>query len=204
MRIGIFGGTFDPIHIGHLWVGEAAKESLSLDELRWIPVAESPLKGRGPIASDQARLQMLHLALDATDGHIVDDREIRRGSISYTLDTVADLAAEFLGAEIVMVIGSDSLASMRQWHQPEMLLSQVVPAVIQRGGETELDFSVLDGLVEPDRINLFRQHVIRMPVIELSSSELRERIAHGRSIRFRTPRSVEALIAAEKLYASKE
>ena len=202
MRIGIFGGSFDPIHIGHLWIGEAAMESLALDELRWIPAAESPLKGRGPVASGQARLQMLHLALDALDGQIVDDREIRRGSVSYTVDTAVDLRAEFPDAEIVMVIGSDSLATMRKWHAPEQLLSLVTAAVVQRGGESEIDFSVLDGLVEPDRIDLFRQNIIRMPVIELSSSEMRERIAQRRSIRFRTPRSVEALIATEKLYAS--
>lgn len=204
MRIGIFGGSFDPIHVGHLWIGEAAIESLSLDELRWIPVAESPLKGRGPVASDQSRLQMLHLALDSADEHVVDDREIRRGSTSYTIDTVSELRSEFPEAEILMVIGSDSLATMRQWHRPEELLSQVIPAVVHRGGEREIDFTVLDGLVQPDRIELFREHVIAMPVIELSSSELRDRIAQGRSIRFRTPRSVEALIKAEKLYAAQE
>ena len=202
MRIGIYGGSFDPIHIGHLWIGEAAMESLSLGELRWIPAAQSPLKGKGPVASDPTRLQMLHLALDALDGHVVDDREIRRGSVSYTVDTVADLQAEFPAAEIVLVIGSDSLATMRQWSRPEDLLSQVILAVVQRGGESEIDFSVLDGLVPPERIELFRRHVIPMPVIELSSSELRDRMAAGRSIRFRTPRSVEALITAEKLYTS--
>ena len=203
MRIGIFGGSFDPIHLGHLWIGQAAMESLSLDELRWIPAAQSPLKGKGPVASDQARLQMLNLALDAMDGHIVDNRELCRGSVSYTRDTVADLRAEFPAAEIVMVIGSDSLATMRKWHQPEILLSQVILAVVQRGGEKELDFSVLDGLVEPDRVEQFRKHVIKMPVIELSSSELRGRIANRRSIRFRTPRAVERYIATHSLYQSK-
>tara|TARA_R110002049_G_scaffold2750_10_gene22431 strand:- start:69259 stop:69873 length:615 start_codon:yes stop_codon:yes gene_type:complete len=204
MRIGIYGGSFDPIHIGHLWIGEAAMETLALDELRWIPVAQSPLKGRGPIAADQARLGMLHLALDAVDGHAIDDREIRRGEISYTVDTVGELRSDFPDAEIIMIIGSDSLATMPQWHRPKELLESVIPAVVQRGGEDEIDFSILKDFVSPQRIELFRRHVIAMPVIELSSSEMRERLASGRSIRFRTPRSVEAFIQAENLYRQSE
>ena len=201
MRLGIFGGSFDPIHIGHLWIGEAAVEMLSLDRLLWIPAARSPLKGRGPIAADAARLQMLRLALDATEKHVVDDREIRRGSVSYTVDTIDDVSAEYPDAETFLVIGSDSLATMRQWHQPERLLSKVTLAVVQRGGGSEIDFALLDGLVRPDRIDVFRQHVVKMPVIELSSSELRDRIAAGRSIRYRTPRAVESMIEAEGLYS---
>ena len=200
MRIGIFGGSFDPIHLGHLWIGEAAVETLSLDRLLWIPVAQSPLKGRGPIAGDAARLQMLRLALDAADKHVVDDREIRRGSVSYTVDTIEEVGGENPESELLLVVGSDSLSTMRRWHQPEKLLSRVTLAVVQRGGEREIDFSVLDGLVDPDRIRLFRRHVIKMPVIELSSSEIRDRIAGGLSIRYKTPRAVESMIIADGLY----
>ena len=204
MRIGIFGGSFDPVHIGHLWIGEAAKECLALDALHWIPVAESPLKGRGPLAGDAERVQMLRLALDVDDGHVVDDREIKRGEVSYTVDTARQFASEFPDAELFLVIGSDSLATMGQWHRPKELLSQVVLAVVQRGGEDDLNFDVLAGLTSSDRIDLFRHHVIKMPVIELSSSELRNRIANGRSIRYRTPRAVESLIVAEKLYVERD
>ncbi|MGB7343110.1 MAG: nicotinate-nucleotide adenylyltransferase [Pirellulaceae bacterium] len=200
MRIGFFGGSFDPIHYGHLWIAEMAIEQLKLDEIRWIPAAQSPLKPSGPIASGEDRLQMVRLATAGATGHVVDDREIRRGEVSYTIDTVNDLLAESPDAEIVMVIGSDSLASMRQWHQPEELLQKAIPAVVQRGGEADIDFTVLRGLVDDDRIKRFAEFVIAMPEIELSSSELRERIASGKSIRFRMPRSVEAMIAAGGLY----
>jgi nicotinate-nucleotide adenylyltransferase len=200
MRIGIFGGSFDPVHYGHLWIAEAALEQLELQQIRWIPVAQSPLKPHGPIASGEDRLQMLRLAVAGADEHVVDDREIQRGDVSFTVDTVEELLAENPAATILMVIGSDSLASMQKWHQPERLLQQVIPAVVQRGGETEIDFGVLEGLVDAKRIDLFSQHVISMSEIELSSSQLRDRIGANKSIRYRVPRSVEAFVSANGLY----
>jgi nicotinate-nucleotide adenylyltransferase len=204
MRIGIFGGSFDPVHYGHLWIAEAALEQLQLQQIRWIPVAQSPLKPLGPIASAEDRLQMLRLAVAGANEHVVDDREIRRGDVSFTLDTVEELLAENPDATIIMVIGSDSLASMQKWHQPKRLLEQVIPAVVQRGGEAEIDFSVLEGLVDAKRIELFSQHVVAMPEIELSSSQLRERIAASKSIRFRVPRSVQAFVSANGIYRQQD
>ena len=200
MRIGVFCGSFDPVHIGHLWIAEAALESLELDEIRWIPAAMSPLKPNGPVATEEDRLQMLRLAVSGCEKHIIDDREIRRGDVSYTVDTITDLQQEFPDAQLLIIIGSDSLASIREWHESERLLELAVPAVVQRGGEAELDFSVLQGLVDQDRIELIRQQVIPMPVIEISSRDLRSRVAKERSIRFRTPRAVEAMIQSQSIY----
>jgi nicotinate-nucleotide adenylyltransferase len=200
MRIGVLGGSFDPIHFGHLWIGEAALESLELDQVRWMPAAQSPLKPQGPIASEEARLQMLRLAVAGSDQHVVDDKEIRRGAVSYTIDTMTELRTEFPQAEFWLIIGSDSLQSFRQWREPERLLQMAQLAVVQRGGEPEIDFSALAGLAEPSRIDLFRQSVIKMPVIEISSTEMRARVREGRSIRFRVPRPVEAMIQAQGLY----
>lgn len=200
MRIGVFGGSFDPVHIGHLWIAEAALETLELSEIRWIPAARSPLKPHGPVASDEDRLQMLRLAVSGCEKHIVDDREILRGDVSYTVDTIAELQREIPAAELLLIIGSDSLAAMQQWHQPERLLQMTIPAVVQRGGEAPIDFSVLDGIVDLQRIERIRDHVISMPVIEISSRELRHRLTHEKSIRFRTPRAVEAMILAQGIY----
>jgi nicotinate-nucleotide adenylyltransferase len=201
MRIGIFGGSFDPIHIGHLWIAETAIESLQLDQLLWIPAANSPLKPNGPTASDQQRLQMVRLAVSGCEGHVVDDREINRGDISYTVDTLEQLSGEYLEAQLFLVIGSDSLASFPRWYRPERLLELATPAVVQRGGEEQIDLSVLKGLASEQTIAEIDRHIIQMPIIELSSSELRQRVATGRSIRFRVPRAVEALIEANHLYA---
>ncbi len=200
MRIGLFGGSFDPVHLGHLWIAEAARESLELSQIRWLPAAQSPLKPTGTAASGAQRLSMLQLALAGADGHVIDDRELRRGGVSYTVDTMAELKQELPDAHWWMIIGSDSLATIQQWNRPESLLEMVIPAVVRRGGEPEPDFTVLQGLVPESRIELFRRSIIPMPLIELSSSEMRERIRQGRSIRFRTPRAVEAFIDAEELY----
>lgn len=200
MRIGIFGGSFDPVHLGHLWIGEAATEKLALDRLLWIPSATQPLKPGGPVASNDQRLEMLRLAISGRGGHEVDDREIRRSGVSYTVDTVAELQQQHPGAELFLIIGSDSLASMRRWHQPQQLLSGVTLAVVQRGGEDEIDFSILQGLADQDRIDRFAQSVIQMPLIEISSSEIRSRAGQGSSIRHRVPRPVEAYINANDVY----
>lgn len=200
MRVGIFGGSFDPVHLGHLWIAEAAVEALGLDELRWIPAAQSPLKPGGPVASQQARLQMVQLAVSGCEKYRVDDRELRRGEVSYTVDTVAELRDEMPDAELCLIIGSDSLASFRQWHQPERLLQLVQLAVVQRGGEPDIDFSVLEGLADRERIDRMHDNLIKMPVIEISSSGIRTRIGQSKSIRFQVPRPVEALIKSQNLY----
>ncbi len=200
MRIGVFGGSFDPVHIGHLWIAESALEVLNLDQVRWVPAAQSPLKPAGANATEGQRTAMLKLAIAGAEGHVIDERELARGGVSYTYDTIVDIQQEFPDAELYLIIGSDSLATMQEWHRPRDLLELALPAVVRRGGEAEPNFSVLDGLVSPERQDACRQNVISMPIIELSSSDLRSRIAAGRSIRFRTPRGVEAYIRAEKLY----
>ncbi|TWU59317.1 Nicotinate-nucleotide adenylyltransferase [Rubripirellula tenax] len=198
-RIGIYGGSFDPVHVGHLWIAEAARESLSLDEVRWIPAATSPLKPSGPVASNEDRLQMLRLAISGNSNFAIDDREILRGDVSYTVDTIAEMKAESPSDQYFLIIGSDSLASFDRWHQPARLLTMVEVAVVQRGGDPPIDFAVLDPFSDG---NSAGHHVIAMPVIEVSSSDLRQRRANGKSIRYRVPRPVEAFIAAEKLYGS--
>lgn len=200
MKLGIFGGSFDPVHMGHLWIAEAASEQLSLERLHWIPTATQPLKPGGAVASNEHRLEMLRLAVSGRDGHMVDDREIRREGVSYTVDTVAQLRSEAPDAEMFLIIGSDSLSSMQRWQRPRELLEQVTLAVVQRGGDRPLDFSVLNDLVEPSRISLFQNAVITMPVIELSSSEIRERVGQGRGVRHQVPRAVEAFIKANQIY----
>jgi nicotinate-nucleotide adenylyltransferase len=200
MRIGIFGGSFDPVHLGHQWIAESALESLDLDQIRWIPAATSPLKRDGPTAPAADRLQMVRLAVSGCEQHMVDDRELRRGGVSYSVDTIEELATEFPDADLFLILGSDSLAEIRQWHQPDRLFERAIPAVVQRSGGDEIDLSVFEGLLDAERIELVRNSIITMPLIEVSSSDVRERIAAGRSIRFRVPRAVEAMIAAEGLY----
>ncbi|MGI9471834.1 MAG: nicotinate (nicotinamide) nucleotide adenylyltransferase [Rubripirellula sp.] len=203
MRIGVLGGSFDPPHIGHLWIAEAALESLELDEIRWIPAAISPLKPNGPTATAEQRLQMLRLAVSGCPDYEVDDRELQRGRVSYTTDTLDELKAELPQSELFLIMGSDSLATIRQWHEPAKLLRLATLAVVQRGGDETSDLGVLDGLAEHDALKAIEDARIPMPLIELSSREIRKRVEQNRSIRFRTTRSVEAYIQAERIYSER-
>lgn len=199
-RIGIFGGSFDPVHIGHLWIAEAAREQCGLDEVRWIPAAVSPLKQDGPIASDADRLEMVRLAISGNEKFAVDQRELQRGEISYTVDTLAELAEELSGDQLFLIIGSDSLMSFDRWHQPSRILDLATPAVIQRGGDMAIDFSILNRLTNQAKIDAAKEHIVKMPLIELSSSDIRARVARRDSVRYRIPAAVEAFISHSGLY----
>lgn len=199
-RVGVFGGSFDPVHWGHLLIAETARESLKLDHIRWIPASTSPLKRNGPVASDADRLAMLRLAIGDAEAHVIDPCELERGDVSYTADTLDDLRRRLPGADLFLIIGSDSLATWPRWHAPERIAELATVAVVRRGGEPPIDFSPMDGFATPERIDGARNHVIPMPMVELSSTELRTRIADSRSIRFRTPPAVERHIKTQRIY----
>lgn len=199
-RVGIFGGSFDPVHLGHLWIAEAARSELNLDAVVWIPAATSPLKPNGPVASDQDRLQMVRLAISSNPDFVLDDREITRGQISYTVDTIEELRNEQPDDDLFLIVGSDSLASLDRWHRPTRLLERVTLAVIQRGGDAAIDFAILEDLTTPDRIRAIQQSVVPMPIIQVSSTDLRQRVLTKQSIRYQVPAAVEAFIQSNSPY----
>ncbi len=205
MKVAIYGGSFDPVHWGHLWAAQGCGEQLGLDQVLFIPTATSPLKPGGAVASDSQRVMMLQLAIGGTGSSerpqlIIDQRELHRGGTSYTLDTVIDLQQERPGDEFFLLVGSDAFASIRLWHRPEELLARVTPVVFRRGGDPPVDWRVLDGLVSPQRAKQIEAAAVTLPLIELASSDIRQRIASGRSIRFLVPHAVAAFIRAESLY----
>ncbi|WP_235935171.1 nicotinate (nicotinamide) nucleotide adenylyltransferase [Candidatus Laterigemmans baculatus] len=200
LRIGIFGGSFDPIHVGHLILADTCREQLELDRVLLVPTATSPLKLSGPRASDAARSEMVRLAIAGTETLELETLEIERGGVSYTIETVAALEQRWPGDELVLLMGADAIATLELWHQPAELLRRVPLGVVLRGGEPAPDFArAAELLDEPERAG-FSPRLVPMPEIRLSSTELRQRIAAGRSIRFRTPRAVEEYIAANGLY----
>lgn len=200
MRTGIFGGSFDPIHYGHLILADTCREHLALDRVWLVPAATSPLKLHGPRASNEARTEMIRLAIGDTETLAIETLEIERGGVSYTLDTVEALQQRWPDDELVLVMGADTVASLDLWHEPARLLRTIPLGVVLRGDEPPPDFERAAELLDPvDRAG-FQPQLIPMPTINLSSTELRQRIAEGRSIRFRTPRAVETYIAAKGLY----
>ena len=200
MRIGIYGGSFDPIHVGHLLVAETVREQVGLDRVLFIPAFQSPLKLDYPPIDGRSRLEMLQLALGANLAFAVDDRELTRGGISYTVDTLRELRSENPDAEWFLLMGADSLADLHRWKEPQAICSLAVPVVVARGGLPPPNLDCLLQFVDTHRIDTIRRFVVNMPQLEISSQELRNRIRSNKSIRYQVPASVEAYIRTHALY----
>lgn len=202
MRLGIFGGSFDPVHRGHLKLAKCGQTQLALDEVRFLPAANQPLKPSGPHASGGDRLEMLRLATAGFPQFSVSEREIARGGTSYTVDTLKQLADELPAATIFLLVGADALADLPRWRQPELICRLAVIAAVRRAGLPAPDLSVLAPLVSLERLALFREAQVEMPPVEASSSEIRRRIAAGESWEAMTTDAVAAWIRRHGLYGA--
>ncbi len=203
MRLGLFGGTFDPVHYGHLLLAETARESICLDQVWFVPAAVPPHKQSKQIADAARRVEMLRLA---TAGHAAFDLttlEIDRGGVSYTVDTLEFLKQEDPARELFLLLGTDSLVDLPTWHQPGRICELAQLIIARRSGTDEVDLTELRNCLA-GRQNRLVVHQIEMPRIDLSSSEIRRRVASGHSIRFRTPRAVEKYIETAQLYLATE
>jgi len=200
MRLGLFGGSFDPVHYGHLLLAECCRETLRLDEVWLVPAAVPPHKQARERAAATARLEMLELALAGHEQIKASRLEIERGGVSYTVDTLAAVRELHSEATLFLLMGADSLHDLPTWREPARICELAIPAVVRRGGAAEPDFSVLAPLVSRDRLVEIRAAQVEMPLIELSSTDLRQRVASGKSLRFRTPRAVEKYIETQGLY----
>lgn len=203
MKVGIFGGSFDPIHLGHLLLAEYCREAAGLEQVRFIPAAQAPHKP-APAAAAKHRLEMVRLATWGHPHFLVDDVEIRRGGVSYTVDTLEALAAESPQDERFLLMGSDSLRDFGSWREPARICELATPLVVVRGGGPAPAWEALERWIGPERTEQVKRSAIRFPVVELSSTELRERASSGRSIRFQTPRAVEEYIRNHRLYLQDE
>jgi nicotinate-nucleotide adenylyltransferase len=200
MRVGLFGGTFDPVHFGHLLVAETCRESARLDEIWFVPAATSPHKlGRQPTGGQQ-RLQMLRLAIAGHPDFEVCDLEVVRGGVSYTVATLETLRRQHPDVEMFLLMGADALVDFLTWRDPARICELAIPLVVHRPDSPQPDLDRLATLVTPERLAEIRQAQVEMPLIDLSSSDIRRRVQEGRSIRFRTPRAVAMFIQAHQLY----
>jgi nicotinate-nucleotide adenylyltransferase len=202
MRLGIFGGSFDPVHYGHLLLAESAAEQLRLDETWLIPAAVSPFKVGREQAPAKARLEMLELAIAGNERLRASSIEIDQAGVSYTVDTLAAIHQRHRDAELFLLMGADSLNDLPAWREPKRICELATPAVVCRGGAAPPDFSLLEPLVSDANLAKIRASQVEMPSIELSSTDLRQRAATGRSLRYRTPRAVEKYIETNRLYRS--
>lgn len=200
MRIGIFGGTFNPVHYGHLLLAESCREQRGLDEVWFIPALVPPHKQDQQLVDAAERLEMLKLAAGGNEAFHVRDLELKRGGVSYTVDTLEAVHAERPESELYLLIGADTLADMPNWRNPRRVCELALPTAVCRPGSGELDYAPLAPLVEPSRLARLRELRVEMPQIGISSRDLRARIAAGKSIRYQVPRAVEKFIETSGLY----
>ncbi len=182
MKIAIYGGTFDPIHHGHLILAREAREMLGLEKVFFVPAAVSAFKS-SPAASPQVRLSMLRAAIEGEAGFEVDDCELRRPAPSYAIDTVEEIQIREGDAQIYYVIGEDNIPALARWHRSDELKKAVHFVVLDRTGAI------------PDH-----PYPIVHRRIDISATEIRKRIASGRSIRYFVPQAVEEIIRRENIY----
>ncbi|HET8568708.1 MAG TPA: nicotinate-nucleotide adenylyltransferase [Candidatus Limnocylindria bacterium] len=188
MRIGVFGGTFDPIHVGHLAIARAALESVPLERVVFVPARRSPLKDRGPYASEEDRLEMVRLATRDEPRFEVSTIELERAGPSYTVDTLEALAAS---GELFLILGSDAVLDLARWHRPDRIAELATILVAPRPGA-------------PDPVTSARVRTFDAPCLDISSRELRARRMRGRSLRYLVPDPVWRHIEARGLYTRTE
>lgn len=188
-RIGLFGGSFNPVHHGHLLIARAALEELALDRLVFIPAAQSPFKPGQPLAPDADRLRWLRLALAGWTRCEVDPLEIERGGVSYTIDTVRRLHERHPGTRFCWLVGADHLATLPQWREAGTLAGLVEFAVVPRPGE-----------VPTPPPAPFRVHVLGGVPTAISSSAVRDRVRQGLPVDLLLPPAVAAAVVNSGLY----
>ena len=195
----MFGGSFDPVHIGHLIIAQDAVEQLELDRLIFVPTAVSPLKLHQAPVEGRHRLEMIRLATADDLRFDVSGIEVERGGVSYTIDTVLQLQAENPQAELFFIIGLDSLKDLHRWVRVDDLLECCTVVPLGRGGECPDQVASECRLPDAWKTKLL-QRLIRVHEVEVSSSEIRMRIAEGLSIQTLVPAEVGMYIVEHNLY----
>jgi len=193
LKVGIMGGTFDPIHIGHLLAAEHAAEQAKLDEVWFIPSYQPPHKSAAPRATDQDRWNMVNLAISGHPKFRAVDWEIRKGGVSYSLETAKMLVAAYPEHEFYWLIGADMVQYLPHWHRIEELCSLVSFIGFARPG-TRIDLGALEPVIR-NRVRL-----VDIPQFDISSTYIRERLRGGRSVRYLVPDSVLSYIEERRLY----
>jgi len=183
-RVGVFGGTFDPVHVGHLAIASAALESVPLDRVLFVLARRSPLKDRAPVAPESDRLAMLRLAVAEEPRFAVSRVELDREGPSYTVETLEQLAGP---DELFLILGADALVDLGRWHRPERISELATIVVAARPGA-------------PAAKAADRRLLVDTPLCDISSRELRARAARGRSLRYLVPNTVWRYIEERGLY----
>ncbi len=200
MRLGIFGGSFDPVHQGHLLLAECCREQAHLDEVWFVPASIPPHKQTWQLSAAEHRVAMLELACAGHAPFRVSTLELDRGGVSYTVDTLATIRETHPGDELYLLLGGDAIRDLPTWREPRRICELATPLIVRRPPFAEPDWSALSSLLTAQQIETIRQPSVEMPQLDISSRDLRRRVSEHRSIRYQTPRAVEKYIETHGLY----
>lgn len=201
MKIGIYGGSFDPVHFGHLLLAEAALVECELDRMIFVPNRIGPHKTDHPPESGEHRIEMINAAIAGYEQYSASRFEIdSTGSVNYTVDTLRHFSRSLLDAELFLVLGADMFNDLPHWKEVSEICRLAIPVVASRPGFSQPYYEGLSHFVPQKRLEMFHSFHIVMPQMELSSSKIRSNIREGKSIRFQTPRVVESYIHTHRLY----
>lgn len=189
MKIGVFGGSFDPVHVGHLVAAEQAMKHLRLDQVRFVPARQQPLKAEGPVAGAEHRLAMLERAIRGHPKFVLDRSEIDRPGPSYTVDTLRALRASHFNDQLFLIVGADAARDLAQWRDADRLPELARVIVVTRPG------------ARAPRHRAIAQ-VIEIPAVDVSATAIREAARRGEPIAHLVPLGVDEYIAAHRLYRS--
>lgn len=198
MRLGLFGGTFDPIHLGHLVLAESCREALALDSV-WFVVAGQPPHKQGDRTPVADRVEMARIAVSGNPRFEVSEIEARSEGPHYTYRTLEAVSRDRPGDELFFLIGGDSLVDLPTWREPGLVMERATVVAVGRHGSEEPPSGAIREIVEAHPASRPIERV-EAPRIEVASRDLRRRVAQGRSIRYLVPRGVEAYIEARGLY----
>lgn len=208
--IGVFGGTFDPVHLGHLRPALELTEALGLDRVAWIPCRQPPHRGQ-PVASPEQRLRMLQAAVEGVPGFHTDQRELRRQGPSYMVDTLESLRQELVREPLCLLLGMDAFLGLSGWHEWRRILDLAHIVVAERPGWERPQRGALAGLVA-ERVTERVEDLRARPAgrilfravtrLEISATEIRTRVAAGHSARFLVPERVREIIEQENIYSA--
>ena len=201
MRIGIYGGTFDPVHMAHLILAEQCREQCQLDEVWFVPAAIPPHKQGRIISDSKTRVEMLELAISGHPGFRICRLELDRSGPSYTVTTLEQIHQQIPAAELFLLMGADSIRELPDWREPGRILQLATVVAVNRGRDSLMSG---ESLAAMEKLGSERFMQVQMPGIDIAATDIRQRASLGHSLRYLVPRAVEVYIQEHGVFANRQ
>ncbi|MEC9091566.1 MAG: nicotinate-nucleotide adenylyltransferase [Planctomycetota bacterium] len=201
MNVGIFGGSFDPVHLGHLLMANQALNEAKLDQILFVPAGIPPHKPNRQLASNTARLEMLRLAIGGNRSFQISTCELDREGVSFTVDTLRYLREQWKTDDLFLLMGADSLVEFHTWKSPKEICQLATPIVFSRPGNRPVDLELLKEFVDEPHLQVIKSLAFQSLQVEISSTSIRQSAMTQKSFRYQTPSAVERYIVEKDVYS---